>query len=820
MVGFAEDFRYGIRQIRHSPGFFVVAALLLAVGVATSTQIFTLVDALFLRELPVNDPRSLVQLFEQQAKRPAEPYFDYSLYKQLAHDSSTLSNVVGQVETTRAMEQQGHVERIHAEAVTGNFFRDLGITPVLGRALFARDDHVVVLSHACWARSFGRDPNVIGRPVRLQGHVYTIVGVTQQAFTGTTLDSSPDLWMPFADLHDFERIPDPNLDHYVIEIIGRLRPGISARQAQRETAAFWDRHLREAEIGNPTGYSGLNRGELQVRSITYGVSPMRNQSTSGLMLLLVGTGLMLLMICANVSGLLLSRATARESETAIRIALGASRARIMRRWFVESLLLTVVGGVAGLSIAYAGMPLLMRWLPPAHGIGFDPGEVRPLDLYIAPDLRVAAFVFGILANAAALCALAPAWRSWGWEINIALKSTTSDRRTHVFQSLLCTFQVALCTTLLISAGQLTRSLANLFESNAGFDRDHVTVFSIDPHVRGYDSQRTWLLEQRLLDSVRGLPGVDGAGLAYRGLMRGIGLGSSVVFPGQTGGIINTSMNSVTPEYFGVMRIRLLEGRNFLRNEMAPDQQPQKVIVNSAFVRKFLDGRDPLGQQFDTGRRFQKPRYEIIGVVSDTKYRSLREIPPPIFYTDDFGPKAYPDSFILHVRSHGDPHAVIQPVRRLLNSIDPELPLYEVATLSEEVDRSLWQERLISALASFFGIFASLLAAVGLYGLLAYSVSRRQQEIGLRMALGADSWQVIRPLVRGLAPLLAIGFVVGAALSWSAGSFVRSLLYEVQVFDLAAEIPAIVLLLAIGILGAAVPALRAMRVDPSTALRGD
>lgn len=686
MVGFAEDLRYGIRQIRRSPGFFAVAALLLAVGIATSTQIFTLVDALFLKPLPVSNPQNLVQLFEQQAKRPAEPYFDYAFYRRLAHDSSTLFSVVGQIETTRAMEQQGHAERIHAAAVTEEFFTDLGVTPLLGRVLLTGDDHVLLLSYACWTRSFGRNPNVIGRRVRLQGHAYTIVGVTQQAFTGTTIDSSPDLWMPFANQHDFERIPDSNLDRYVIEIIGRLRPGISEKQAQQETAALWARHLKEAAIGDPSGSSGLNRGELQVRSITHGVSPMRVQSESGLMLLLAGTGLMLLMICANVSGLLLSRATAREREIAIRIALGASRSRIMRRWLVESLLLTTIGGAAGLAAAYAGMPLLLRWLPPAHGIGFDPGEARPLNLYIAPDLKIVAFVFGALTLTAVVCALAPAWRSVGWEINAAL-TTTSDHRTHLFQSLLCTVQVALCTTLLISAGQLTRSLANLFESDAGFDRDHVTVFSIDPHARGYDSQRTWSLEQRLVDGVRSLPGIDGAGLAYRGLMRGIGLGSSVVFPGQTGGIINTSMNSVTPEYFGVMRIRFLQGRNFLPGDTAPNRQLQKVIVNTAFVRKFLAGRDPLGQQFDTGTRFQKFRYEIIGVVGDTKYRSLREIPPPIFYTDDFGPNAYPDSFILHVRSHGDPHAVIQPVRRLLNSIDPELPLYEVATLSEEVDRS-------------------------------------------------------------------------------------------------------------------------------------
>jgi predicted permease len=820
VVDFIQDFRYGLRQIGRSPGFFAVAALLLAIGTAASTQIFALVDALLLRPLPVSNPQNLVQLFEQQAKRPADSYFDYRFYKRLAHSSSTLFDIVGQSETTRSLEQGQHAERIHAVAVTEDFFRSLGAMPMLGRVIVPGDDHVVVLSYACWSQNFGRDPNVVGQRVRLQGHAYTVAGVTGRAFTGTTLDSSPDLWMPFANQHDFERVPDPTLDHYVIEIIARLRPAATERQAQQETAALWSRYLQEAEEGNPTGYSGLNRGELQVRSITHGVSLMRSQSQGALVLLLGGTGLLLLMVCANVGGLLLSRATARERETAVRIALGASRWQVMRRWLVESSLLTVVGGAAGVALAYVSMPLLMRWMPPAHGTGFDPSEIRTLALYVSLDLRVAAFALLICGVTAALCALAPAWRSSHSDINMALKSTITDRRTHLFQSVLCGFQIALCTTLLISAGLIIRSLANLRASDAGFDQDHITVFSIDPHVRGYDRQRTWSLEQRLMDGVRALPGVEGAALADRALMRGIGLGNSVVFPGQSGGIINSSINSVTPDYFAVMGIRVLAGRNLSQSEITGDGRLEKVIVNEAFVRKFLNGQNPLGSQFDTGKRFEKPRYEIIGVVSDTKYRSLREIPPPIYYSFGFGPNAYPDAFVLHVRSHADPHTIIQPVRRLLQSIDPELPLYQVATLSEEVDRSLWQEHLLAALTSCFGAFALLLSVIGLYGILAHFVTRRQQEIGLRIALGADSQQVIWLVARRVLPMLAMGVFAGAALSWLAGQLVRSLLYGVQPFDLISEVPAIMLLITIAIGGATVPAFRAIRLDPSSVLRKD
>lgn len=322
-----------------------------------------------------------------------------------------------------------------------------------------------------------------------------------------------------------------------------------------------------------------------------------------------------------------------------------------------------------------------------------------------------------------------------------------------------------------------------------------------------------------MKGVRNLPGVEGTALADRALMRGVGLGNSVVFPGQRGsGIINTSVNSLTPEYFAVMGIHLLAGRTFGPSDMAEEGSVDKVVVNEAFVRKFLNGRNPLGEKFATGQQFVKAKYEIIGVVSDTKYRSLREVPPPIYYTFGFGPKSSGDPFVLHVRSRGDPHAIVKPVRQLLRAMDPELPLYQVATLSEEVDRSLWQERLLVALTSCFAAFALLLSAIGLYGILAYFVARRQREIGLRMALGASSHHIIWLVAHRVFPILGMGVLAGAALSWFASIWIRSLLYGVQPFDPLTSMAAMLLLTTIGIAGAAVPAFRAMRVDPSFSLR--
>lgn len=402
---------------------------------------------------------------------------------------------------------------------------------------------------------------------------------------------------------------------------------------------------------------------------------------------------------------------------------------------------------------------------------------------------------------------------------MALKGSIGDRRNSRFQSILCGFQVALCTTLVLSAGLAIRTLENLRASNTGFDRDHVVEFSVDSRVRGYEEQKTWLLQRRLLTAVRNLPGVEDAALADRGLMRGIGLVISAVFPGQRGsGVVNTSINLVTPEYFDVMGIRLSMGRKFGPSDGVGQNKVDSVIVNKAFVRKFLNGREPIGAKFGVGQRFVNPEYEIVGVVSDTKYRSLREVPPPIVYTDHFGPKAYWDTFILHVRTRGDPHSIITPVRRVLKSIDPDVPVYQVATLSEEIDRSLWQERLLVILTSCFGVFALALSTIGLYGLLAYFVVRREREIGVRMALGANVHHVVSLVAYRMIPILAAGIAAGAALSWFVSTWARGVLYGVQPLDAVTYLAAIFLLLAIGAGGAAVPVFRAVRVDPAAILR--
>ena len=527
------------------------------------------------------------------------------------------------------------------------------------------------------------------------------------------------------------------------------------------------------------------------------------------------------MVYANVGGLFLARATTRERDTAIRVALGASSRRILWQWIMESLAVSSVSGAVGLFLSWLGIPLLMRWLPPAHGIGFDPAENRALALRPHLDIRIAGFTVTLCLLTALLCALAPGWKSSQRDIHETLTSSREGRRNSLFQTVLCGFQVALCTMLLVSAGLILHSLANLRSANTGFDQEHLSLFSIDPHVRGYDKQKTWLLEQQILAGVKNLPGVEGAALAYRGLMHGIGLGTSVVFPGESGaGVVNTSVNSISPEYFNVMRIPLLAGRDFTTSDLIANNKTENVIVNEAFVRTFLNGKNPLGAQFDTGQYFAKPRYNIIGVAGNTKYRSLREIPPPILYTPDFGPNSYPDTFILHVRSSGDPHEVLQPVRVLLHSIDPTLPIYQVATLSEDIDRSLWQERLLVVLTCCFGVFALALSGIGLYGILAYFVAQREREIGVRMALGAGAGRVVKLVVKQVAPTLVAGAGAGVLFAWLARRWVESVLYEVQPFDGVTTSSVVVLLVVMGLAGTVGPTLRALRLDPASVLRAE
>ncbi|MBS1859917.1 MAG: ABC transporter permease [Acidobacteria bacterium] len=825
MATILQDLRFALRQSRRSPAFFLAATLLIAGGVSMSTVAFSLIDAIILRQLPVRDPERLVQLFEIHPRVPARSYFEYGLLRNLREHSSTLAEVVGQMEMTAPITHGRTVERIHPYSVTDDYFRSLGVPSALGRVLTTGDQLVAVLSDAYWRRSFGADPKVIGQTIRLYNRPFTIVGVAPPSFGGTVIDTSADLWIPTRNSYNFLELPSVHVDaEYVnesfTEIVGRLRPGTTLEQAQAEATLFWSRYNREANRRDPTQKPFRDEARLEVRAIARGTSPFRERSSAALLFLLTGTGLLLIMVSSNVGGLLLARASAREKETAVMLAIGAGRSRIARLWFIEGLILATSGGILGTLAAYASLPLVVRGLPPAGGI-INPAEIRFRNLSLGVDVRVLAFGLGICALVAVLSGIAPVWRSSRQDLWSALKIALGDRQHQRFQSALCALQVGVCAVLLVCAALAIRSLTTLRNVDAGFDENHIATFRVDV-LRGrpgYTEQQAESLQQQLIDGSAALPGVADAAIASFPLMRGIGTGASAVFPDRPPeGRLNTSTNAVSPGYFATMGMRFVAGQGFNRDEAKVSPTP--VVINQAFAEHFLPGQNPIGKVFGVGRKWVAPQLQIVGVVSDTKYRSLREVPPPIYYTPDFGPNPQYNTFVLHVRTRGNPESVIPAVRKLLASIDPRMPFYEISTLAEDIDRSLWQERMLSALGTTFGIFSAGLALAGLYGMLAHFVAARRREIGLRLALGATPLDVGRLVANHLLPTIALGLVVGALLSAAAGVWIRSLLYEIRPSDPQAIACALGLISLVVLLAGAMPVWRAVHTDPATSLRDE
>jgi len=665
---------------------------------------------------------------------------------------------------------------------------------VFGRVFGPGDDRVAVLSYDGWIRYFNRDPRAIGSIVRLGGHPYQIIGVTPEGFNGTSPDTSPALRAPYQHLPDFS-------ERNFLEIIARLKPAVPLEQAREEVTAFW-KTLPEAVQG------AIFDSRIELRSIERGSSYLREQFRTALLLVTGGTGLLLLMVCSNVSGLLLARHTARAKETAVRLALGASRMRIIRQCLSESFLLTGIGGTAGLGLAYAGIPLLVRWMPQ---LPLNSWDLRTFAVHIRPDLRIIAFSIISCGLTLILSAFAPAWRASGTDPYTALKGTMSDIRHRRLQTFLGSLQVAICTVLVIAAGLMIRTLSNLHAIDPGFESEHVATFSIDPQVGNYNGEQTWLFQQRLLRESRSMPDVEAAGIAGMPLMRGIGTITATSVGGQRGQLIN--VNFVTTGYFDAMKMPILAGRQFKESDK-PDATPMPVIVNEAFARRFFAGRSAIGEHFGSG----PGQREIVGVVSDAHYRSLREIPPPIVYMSNFGPKAPALPFVLHIRTRGSPEGIIEPIRKLLQSIDPRIPIFQASTLAAEMERSLWRERLIAALSSAFGVFALIISAIGLYGTLAYFVAQHRREIGLRLALGARAAHVSWMVSSRIGPMMIAGVIAGVGLYLAAGAWIRSLLFGVAFADPISIVAAVVLLLAAAAGAAGIPVVRALHVDPVSTLK--
>ena len=823
-----SDLRYAARMLQKSPGFTLVTAGLLAIGIGASSLMFSAFESVWLRPLPVRHPEELVRLVQKIPQLGTRSYFIYPYYRALVAHSTTLSAVFGENELLVAMNDPAPSEQIRVHLATPEFFQALGVEALYGRALTQDDggDHPgsvpAVLSYGFWQRRFRSDRAALGQTIALHGHPFTIVGVMPREFNGITADTAPDVRVPLRALSLLATAEsEAKIENVTLDLAGRLRPGVTRERAHAECLAIWrstiEEYGRRPDLGPRYVETELSRG-MDLDPLDRGVSILRDKFGGALELLTISVGLLLLMVCANVAGLLLAGAAARRGEIAVRLALGATRIRLVRQMLTESLLLTALGAAAGWMLAWILAPLLVGALPPIR----DLSTARmALSLNLAPDGRVIVVSLAAALLTAVLFGLAPALSASSASLDSVLRGFRSSRGWGGRRALVV-FQVALCTLLLAGAGLLVRTLQQLRNLDPGFDREHVVTFTVYPNLSSYTEPQTKSFWQALTARVRELPGVVSVAAASRPVMRGSGVKSTVAPVGQKvsrADFLNTSMNWVSPEYFDTMGMRILEGRGFTpadirSSDLRGATSPMPVVVNEAFARHFFPDGHALGGRFGNGMAVTVGAdFEIVGILRDAKYRSLREPMTPTYYmaTDT-------NLSVLCVSARTAPEQLIQPVRQALASLDSSLPFTEIHTLSEEVEASAAPERLTAALATIFGFFATVLAAVGIYGLLAFAVEQRRREIGIRMALGARPSEILAMLGLQAGAMVSGGLILGLAGALVTGRWARVLLYGVAPSDPLSLVLAAALVAVVSAAATAIPAVRAARVPPASTLR--
>jgi predicted permease len=823
-MAYMSDLRFAVRMLAKSPGFTLIAVALLAVGVGANALIFSAFDAVLWRPLPVRHPEELVRMVQRIPRIGTSSSFHYSFYQALREHSTTLSAVFGEAPIDVAMNQPAPAEQVRVHMATPEFFEVLGVPALFGRT-FTEDDAKAnpgtppaVLSYGFWRRRFNSDPAAVGRTLVLHGHPFAIVGVMPRGFNGTSVDTAPDVRVPLDTFQMLWTDAEPfSIEAATLDLGGRLKSGVLRAQAQAEILAIWRAAVEPYSTGQFSRgvFDQLQTG-MDLDPLERGISVLRERYAGALKLLVMSAGLLLLMVCANVTGLLLTRIAGRREEIAVRLALGATRGRLVRQMLTESVLLTGLGAAGGALLALVLTGSLVRVLPPLRDIAT---RRLTLSVDLGPGWRVLLFVLAIAAVTALLSGFALALAVLRTRVDSALRGARSSGGWRGRQALVV-FQIALCMLLLTGAALLLRTFDQLQNLDAGFDRDHVVTFTADPPLSGYTAPQEQALLSALTARVREIPNVVTVALATRGVMRGRGIGMTVAPAGQrpsTADFLNTNLNVVSPEYFDTMGIRVVAGRDFTRAD-DPKAKPGKVVVNQAFVRRFFPNIDPLGQGFGAGppQRVVNRMFEIIGVVSDAKYRSMREPMMPAVYqvSHEFG------SFVLHVRTRGRPESIIQSVRQALAALDPALPFVEISTLAEEVDASTAVERLTAALASIFGTIAALLTAVGLYGLLAYVVAQRRREIGIRMVLGAQTLDIGILVGKQALVMVVGGIVLGLGAAAAAAQWMRSLLYGVAPSDPRSLAAAAVIVALVAAVAIAIPVARATHIEPAAALRQD
>ncbi len=827
-----QDLRFGLRSMRRSPGLTAVAVLSLALGIGANTAIFSLMNAVMLRQLPVKDPGQLVLLGTGRGAGDNGGFantilYSYSFYGEMRQKNQVFSDVSALLSVQfggmhGAIGGSGNLEPMNVQLVSGTYFSMLGVKPILGRSFTEAEDEpagghpVAILSYTWWNRRFARDPAIVGKTVTLGSTVYTIIGVTPPEFFGTTVGQSPDLWIPLS----MEKQVSPGWNGLQdkwfesLYIFSRLKPGVGVVQADANVNLLARQIWREfaGPVLTREQQQTLEHAHIELTPAARGLSCLRFEFSVPLQILMAVVGLVLLIACANIANLLLARATTRQREIAVRMAIGAGRARLIRQMLTESLLMAFLGGTLGIGLAWWASEALLAMV--------STGAQRvPLD--VAPDASVLAFTIIVSLTTAILFGTAPALRATMVDLTPALKEgrggVTVAGRSGLAKTLVVA-QVALSLVLLIGAGLFLRTLVNFANVDTGFDKEGVLLFGIDPVDVGYklDSRLVNLYHQ-IEQRVSAQPGVRSASISYFTFNQGA-WSTGVVVQGsrpQPEYSPNVIHNVVGPSYFTTMGIPLLVGRVFGPQDTATS--PKVAVINETMAKEFFPGGSPIGRRFGIGDDTKHSSdLEVVEVVKDAKYLSLREKPyPAAYYPYTQNIQYYYD---LEVRYAGDPTAIIAEVRHAVGEVDRSLPISYQNTLAQQVHESIANHSLIAQLSTFFSLLAVFLACIGLYGLMSYAVTRRTNEIGIRMALGAQRNQILGMILRETFQLVLAGLIIGIPIAVAGSKLISSQLFGLKPTDPLTISMATLLFMAVAAFAGYLPARRASRVDPMAALR--
>ena len=808
-----RDLLYATRTLRRTPGFAFVAILTLALGIGANTAIFSLIEALLLRALPVRDPQQLVQVTMILPGGERWHSFSYPLVRGLADQRDVFSDVCGFSDATFNVGSPDAVMRTPAAWVSGAFYETLGLRPTVGRLLMRDDDRpgaipAAVISDSYWQRAFARDDAVIGRSLLIEGVAVAIVGVSPAGFTGATVGQTADITLALGILPQLysERAESLEASSTWLRVLARPRPGISSIQAQARLAVVWPQLATAAVPATmPTARRRVLSSRIEIIPGATGWTPLREQFRQPLLVMMGFVVVVLVITCVNVGNLLLARAAARQREMAVRLAVGAGRGRIVRQLLTESALLALAGAAIGLAFAQVASRVLVALL--------SSGRATAVVLDVAPNGHVLGFTLLVAMTTSLFFGMAPAFSTTSVAPAaglIAGSSRVAVSRGRLGPALV-TAQVSLSLFLLIGAGLFVRTLQNLRTLDPGFHHEGVLLVDVDARRAGYRNARLIAFNQDVLERVQGLPGVLTASFSSITPLSGGGISLAIAVNGHPTGPEEIHFNNVAPRYFETMHTPILQGREFTARD--DSRAPGVVVVNHAFVQRYLPDGNPLGQHISIGNG--RSDFQIVGVVKDAIYMTLREPPPPTVYAPYLVRGAGAVTFEVYVS--GSVAQVASAVRAEIQPRIPGIPV-EVRTLTEQLERSLIQERLLATLATSFGVLALVLAAVGLYGVLAYTVARRTGEIGIRMALGARHAHVMRLVLGESIALTGIGIALGLSGAAAVTRFLAGMLFGLSSFDPMTFVTASLVFAGVAMLASYVPARRATKVDPLVALR--